>query len=196
VSWERLQAVTAEAKAQQQIVRSVNYYSVTLRSVVLQSGHVGVTVPANPVARDVLMCKIVGYDSIPHATCALYDAAPSRDLWTAMLHEWLRQVHSRASGVFSHYYLKCCLDRLCAVRNIDHGTIGWWPTDCPSYIDWYKILYPKRCFRARLDTWGKFQVLCAIYVKLKAVRNNTTFPEALAQTCWMLKEDRARRPWV
>ena len=102
VNWKRLQTVIRRAKAKQQILRSSNFRSVTLKQVMLQSGHVGVALPTNPVARDVLMCKIVGYDSIPHAICALYDAAPSRDLWTAMLHEWLRQAQSRASGAFSH----------------------------------------------------------------------------------------------
>ena len=190
VNWKRLQVVIRRAKAQHQIVRSSNFRSITLKKVMLQSGHVGVALPTDPVARDVLMCRIVGYDSIPHSICALYEAAPSRDLWTAMLHEWLHQAHSRASQAFGHYYLKCSLDRLFAVRNIDPGTIGWWPTDCPSYVKWYKILYPKRCFRARLDTWAKFKVLCHIYVKLRSVQNRATFPEALAQTCWMLREER------
>ena len=41
----------------------------------------------------------------------------------------------------AHYHMKCCLDRLFAVRNINHGTISWWPTQCPSYTTWYKELY-------------------------------------------------------
>jgi len=111
VSWQRLEAVITKAKRENRITGCV--------------------------ARDVLMCRIVGHDSVPRAVCALYDAAPSIHLWTAMFHEWLRQAQSRVSGAFNHYYLKCCLDRLFAVRKIDHGTIGWWPTDCPSYIAWY-----------------------------------------------------------
>ena len=50
--------------------------------------------------------------------------------------------------------------------------------------------------RHTLDTWAKFEVLCAIYAKLKSVLTKTTFPEALAQTCWMLKEEKDGRPWV
>ena len=154
----------------------------------LQSGQQKARVPKNATARDVLACRIVGQDSLPHAICDLYDASPSRDLWKAMLQEWLRQARSRALGAFGHYYMKCCLDRLIAVREIDHGTISWWPTECPSYRKWYEILYPDRCCRARLDTEAKFQILCAIYRRLNAVRNCTTFTDALAQTCWTLKE--------
>jgi hypothetical protein len=128
----------------------------------------------------VLACKLVGFDSLPLAVCDLYDAAPSRDLWKAMLQEWLLQVKSRSSGALDHYYMKCCLDRLFAVRQVDHGTISWWPTECPSYTIWYKTLYAnKKAFSEE----EKFQILCVIYNKLNVARS-CTFPNALAQTCW------------
>ena len=107
-----------------------------------------------------------------------------------MLQEWKQQASSRASGAFAHYYMKCCLDRLFSVRPICHGTISWWPTECPSYKKWYKMLYPHQ----RLDDDTKFQILCAIYLKLNtiATSGNCSFPNALAQTCWDLKEKDGR----
>ena len=188
VDWNRVHAVVAAARAENRVCRSSTYRATTLNHVVHQSGYQTVDVPTDPTARDVLTCRIVGPESLPHAICQLYDAKPSRDLWSGMLQEWLRQAQSKTSGAFSHYYMKCCLDRLMAVRKIDYGTISWWPTECPSYIKWYRILYPNRCSRAHFDTEEKFQILCAIYRKLNAVRNCSTFPEALAQTCWILKE--------
>ena len=147
-------------------------------------------VPKDPIERDVLACKIIGQDALPHAICELYEANPSRDLWKGMLQEWLRQVSSRASGAFGHYYMKCCLDRLFSVRQMCHGTISWWPTECPAYKKWYRILYPHQ----RLDDDSKFQILCAIYLKLNtiATSGNCSFPNALAQTCWDLKEKDGR----
>ena len=118
------------------------------------------------------------------------DGAARRPSWKAMLKEWLRQAHSRSKGMLNHYYLKCTLDRLFAVRDIDHGSISWWPTDCPSYVHWYGALYPNRCSRVRLNEDEKFQILCAIYRKLNATIHRTTFTDALAQTCWMMKETR------
>ena len=129
----------------------------------------------------------IGQDALPHAICELYEANPSRDLWKGMLQEWMQQASSRASGAFGHYYMKCCLDRLFSVRQMCHGTISWWPTECPSYKKWYGILYPKQ----RLDDNSKFQVLCAIYLKLNAARNSS-FPNALAQTCWYWREKNKR----
>ena len=187
VHWDRLAKVIRSAKAQGQRTRSSNYYSSTLKRVVLQSGHKKADVPKNPIERDVLACKIIGQDALPHAICELYEANPSRDLWKGMLQEWLRQVSSRASGAFGHYYMKCCLDRLFSVKQICHGTISWWPTECSSYEEWYTILYLKQQF----DTNAKFQILCAIYLKLNAARN-CSFPNALAQTCWSMKEKGGR----
>ena len=185
VDWERLHGVIVSAKAKKQLVRSSNFYSTTIRDVLLQSGHKVAHVPTNPIARDVLACKIVGCDAIPLAICDLYDAGPSRDLWKAMLQEWLLQVKSKCSGAFAHYYMKCCLDRLFAVRHIDHGTISWWPSECPSYKQWYKLLFTKK---KNFNEEEKFQILCAIYKKLNVVRTGCTFTDALAQTCWSLKE--------
>ena len=154
-----------------------------------QRAHSRVQTPVDATERDVWACQLAAYDALPRAVCNLYDASPSRDLWKAMLQEWLRQAHTRCTGVLNHYYLKCCLDRLLAVRNIDHGTISWWPTECPSYLYWYDILYANRCSGARFDEDEKFQILCAIYRKLNAVNNQSTFAQALAQTCWSMKED-------
>ena len=187
VDWDRLAKVVRAAKEGKQPTRSSNYYSSTLKRVVLQSGHKNADMPKDPVERDVLACKIIGQDALPHAICELYEANPSRDLWKGMLQEWMRQASSRASGAFGHYYMKCCLDRLFSVRRICHGTISWWPTECPSYKKWYKILYPKQ----QLDEDAKFQVLCAIYRKLNAA-HNYSFPNALAQTCWAMKEKAGR----
>ena len=185
--WNRLAKVMHAAKAREQLIRSSNYYSATLRRVVLQSGHKSVKAFKNPIERDVIACKIIGQDALPHAICELYDANPSRDFWKGMLLEWRRQASSRASGAFGDYYMKCCLDRLFSVRQICHGTISWWLTECPSYKKWYRILYPKQ----RLDADSKFQVLCAIYLKLNAARN-CSFADALAQMCWSLREKKGR----
>ena len=89
------------------------FYSATLQRILLQSKH---QVPKNTVARDVLACKRVGFAAMPSAVCDLCDAAPSRNLWKAMLLQWLRQVGSTCTGVFGHYYATCCLDRLLAVE--------------------------------------------------------------------------------
>ena len=51
-------------------------------------------------------------------------------------------------------------------------------------------LYPNRCSRARFDEDEKFQILCAIYRKLNATINPNTFTNALAQTCWTMKENK------
>ena len=91
-------------------------------------------------------------------------------------------------GVLNHYYMKCTLDRVFAVRDIDYGTISWWPTNCPAYVYWYKLLYPNRCSRARFNEDEKFQILCAIFRKLNKTYYGSTFPNALAQTCWKMKE--------
>ena len=188
--WDRLAKVIHAAKAREQLIRSSNYYSATLRRVVLQSGHKSVKAFKNLIERDVIACKIIGQDALPHAICELYDANPSRDLWKGMLLEWRRQASSRASGAFGDYYMKCCLDRLFSVRQICHGTISWWPIERLSYKKWYRILYPKQ----RLDADSKFQVLCAIYLKLNTISTsgNCSVPNALAQTCWHLKEKDGR----
>ena len=174
VHWDRLAKVIHAAKARGKLIRSSNYYNATLRRVVLQNKHKLVKTHKNSIERDVLACRIIGQDSLPHAICELYEAKPSRDLWKGMLLEWMQQASSRASGAFGHYYMKCCLDRLFSVREICHGTISWWPTECPAYRKWFRILYPKQ----RLDDDSKFQVLCAIYLKLNAARN-CSFPNAI-----------------
>ena len=192
LNWTRLKKIIRKARLNKQKTRSSSYHNTTLRRVVPQTGHKPVEKLVDATERDVLTCQLAAYDSLPRAVCDLYDAIPSRDLWKAMLKEWLRQAHTRCKGVFDHYYLKCCLDRLFAVRNIDHGTISWWPTKCPSYVYWYDILYPNRCSRARLDEDEKFQVLCVIYRKLNATKTPCTFTDALAQTCWTMKDDKGR----
>ena len=159
-------------------IRSANYYSATLRRVVLQSGRKSVKAPRNPVERDVVACTTIGQDALPHAICELCEANPSRDLWKGMLQEWMQQASSRASSAFGHYYMKCCLDRL--VGQMCHGTTSWWPTECPSYKKWCGILHPTQ----RLDDDSKFQVL---YLKLTAARN-CSFRTALGQTRWYLRE--------
>ena len=181
VDWKRLHKVVARAKAQNLLVRSSNFYSATLQKVLLQSE---LKVPKDPVARDVLACKLVGFMAMPNAVCDLYDAGPSRDLWKAMLVQWLCQVSSTCAGAFGHYYMKCCLDRLFAVRKVDHGSISWWPTECPSYRTWYKDLYVNS---KGFNEEQRFQILCAIYRKLSSMRT-CTFTDALAQTCWSMKE--------
>ena len=105
-----------------------------------------------------------------------------------MLREWHEQVQTKCSGTFGHYYMKCCLDRLFAVKRIDHGTISWWPTECPSYVKWYRLLFPNVQSFTQEE---KFKILCVIYNKLNATRA-CSFPDALAQTCWSLKEKDGR----
>ena len=192
VNWTRLKAIIRKAKQNEQKIRSSNYYSSTLKRVVPQTGHKPVEKPVDATERDVLTCRLVAHDSLPREVCYLYDANPTRDLWKAMLKEWLRQASLKSTGVLDHYYLKCCLDRLFAVRDIDHGTISWWPVQCPSYEYWYDTLYPNRCSRARFHEDEKFQILCAIYRKLNSTRGPSTFTEALAQTCWKMKEEKGR----
>ena len=190
VDWERLHEIVARAKARNMVVRSSNYYSATLRSVSLYSSVRGnllqsnFQVPKNGVARDVLACRLVGVTAMPTAVCDLYDAAPSRDLWKAMLLQWLSQVHRTCAGAFDHYYMKCCLDRLFVVKTVDPAFISWWPTECPSYQVWYKDLCATK---KTLTEEERFQILCSIFRKLNSSRN-CTFPEALAQTCWSIRE--------
>ena len=132
-----------------------------------------------------LACKLVGFAAMPSAVCDLFDAAPSRDLWKAMLLQWLRQVGSTCTGVFGHYYMKCCLDRLFAVKQINAGIISWWPTQCSSYRTWYDKLYANS---KDFNEEERFQILCVIYRRLNRTRL-CTFPEALAQTGWSMNED-------
>lgn len=162
-----LQSIVRKSKVSGQKCRSSNYRSTALQKVRLQS-HLGKArrKPKNSVARDILACRIIGVDAIPGTCCDLYDANPSRDLWKAVMLTWLEQVQSKCAGCFNHYYLKCSLDRVFAVRKIDHGTIGWWPTECPAYLDWYKLLYPDRS----LSSEEKFQVLCETYATLNKMQ--------------------------
>ena len=186
--WPVLQSIVRKHKAAGESWRSSNYRSTTLQKLVLQP-HLGTPrpKPEDAVERDVLACQIVGVDAMPAAICDLYDAQPSRDFWKAIMVTWLEQVKQKCSGCFDDYYLKCTLDRLIAVRNIDHGTISWWPTECPAYQKWYKRLYPTKT----LSPEEKFQVLCATYQELN--RHKTcTMPDALAQTCWLEKDSRGR----
>ena len=134
-----------------------------------------------------LACRIIGVDAMPAAICDLYDVQPSRDLWKAIMLTWLERVHNMCTGCFNDYYLKCTLDRLLAVRKIDHGTISWWPTMCPAYRDWYNILYPGK----NLSPEERFQVLCTTYTTLNQYKT-CSFTEALAQTCWLEKERKGR----
>ena len=107
---------------------------------------------------------------------------PVRDLWKAVLQQWQAQGNNTCAGAMGHYYMKCCLDRLFAVRGINHGTISWWPTQCPAYTTWHKEL----CAKSE-DTEDHFQILCAIYRKRNTI-HTCTFTDALAQTCWSMKE--------
>ena len=186
--WQMLQSIVKRHKGANKKWRSSNYRSVTMKKLVLQS-HRGTPrqKPANAVARDVLACQIVGVDAMPAALCDLYDAEPSRDFWKAIMVTWLEQVHQMCTGCFNDYYLKCTLDRLFAIRKIDHGTISWWPTLCPAYQEWYKQLYPGK----NLSDKEKFQVLCKTYITLNQYKT-CTFTEALAQTCWLKKESQGR----
>ena len=184
-----------QSEKNKQVTRSSNYYSATLKNIVPQAGYAENQKPVDATERDVLACQLAGHDSIPRSVCDLYDESPSRDLWKALLLEWHRQAHIRCTGVLDHYYMKCTLDRLFAIRKVDHGTISWWPTNCPSYTYWYDVLYPKPCSRAGFSEGDKFQILCAIYRKLNATKpGSTTFPDALAQTCWKMKATKGRRP--
>ena len=139
------------------------------------------------VERAVLACKLVGEAAMPGACLALYEKNPSRDFWKASMLTWLEQVHSKCAGCFNHYYLKCSLDRAFAVRAFSPATISWWPTECPAYLNWYKLLYPDRS----LTSEEKFQVLCATYIALNRKRH-CSIPDALAQTCWVKMEKNGR----
>ena len=174
VDWKRLREVVAKAKAQNLPVRSSNFYSTTLRNT---SPQCHLKFPKNTIARGVPACQLMGFTAMPTAVCDVYDAAPSRGVWKAMLKQWLYQASTTCAGAFGHYYMKCCLDRLCAVKQIDHDIISWWPTDCPSYRTWYKLLYVDSKDFSEED---HYQALCAIYRKLHSA-HRCTFPEALAQ---------------
>ena len=143
--------------------------------------------PSEAVTRAVVICRIVGVDAMPDACCNLYDDNPSRDLWRAVMLTWLEQVHSKCVECFSYHCLKCSLDYVPAVRTIDPGTISWWPTECPAYLDWYKLLYPDR----NLPSEEKFQALCKTYAELNQC-NHCCIPAALAQTCWMEKKKKGK----
>ena len=118
-NWQKLQGIVEKHKAAGKAWRSSNYYSSTLAKLLPQN-HLGapMQIPANAVARDVLACRIVSVDAMPAATCSLYDAQPSRDLWKAIMVTWLENVQKVCMGCFSDYYLKCTLDRWFAVRTI------------------------------------------------------------------------------
>ena len=186
--WQLLQSIVEEHKGAGKTCRSSNYRSLPLRKLLPQS-HQGAALekPSNPVARDVLACRIIGVDAMPVAICDLYDVQPSRDLWKAIMVTWLERVHNMCKGCFNDYYLKCTLDRLLAVRKIDHGTISWWPTMCPAYQEWYKRLYPGK----KLAPEEKFQVLCTTYTTLNQ-KMTCTIAEALAQTCCVEKESKGK----
>ena len=180
--WRLLQSIVKKSKQTGQRCRSSNYRSTALRNIRLPS-HIGkarLLQSIDAVQRDVLACRLVGEDAMPGACCDLYDKNPSRDLWKASMLSWLEQVHSKCSGCFNHYYLKSTLDRAFAVRKFSYATISWWPTECPAYDLWFQLLYPGKSLTAE----EKFQVLCDTYLALNQTKN-CSFPEALAQTCWM-----------
>ena len=120
--WQVLQSIVQEVKQRGQPWRSSNYRNTTLRKLRVPShcGQARVLQSNAGVERAVLACKVVGEDAMPGACLALYEANPSRDLWKASMLTWLEQVHSKCSGCFSHYYLKCALDRAFVVRTFDH----------------------------------------------------------------------------
>ena len=183
--WRLLQSIVKKSKQKGQRWRSSNYRITTLRQIRVPS-HIGKArrLQSNDgVKRAVLACRLVGEDAMPGACCDLYDKNPSRDLWKASMLSWLEQVHSKCSGCFDHYYLKCALDRAFAVRKFSCATISWWPTECPAYQLWFKLLYPNKS----LTTEEKFQVLCNTYLALNRTKT-CSFPEALAQTCWVHRE--------
>ena len=183
--WRLLQSIVKKSKQKGQRWRSPNYRITSLREIRVPS-HIGkarLLQSNDAVKRAVLACRLVGEDAMPRACCDLYDKNPSRDLWKASMLLWLEQVHSKVSGCFDHYYLKCALDRAFAVRTISYATISWWPTECPAYQLWYQLLYPDKS----LTTEEKFQVLCNTYLALNRTKN-CSFPEALAQTCWVHME--------
>ena len=183
--WRLLQSIVKKSKQTGQRYRSSTYRSTTLRKIRLPS-HIGkarLLQSIDAVQRDVLACRLVGEDAMPGACCDLYDENPSRDLWKASMLSWLEQVHSKCSGCFSHYYLKCALDRAFAVRKFSYANISWWPTECPAYQLWFQLLYPDKSLTAE----EKFQVLCNTYVALNQTKN-CSYPEALAQICWVLRE--------
>ena len=185
-NWQLLQSIVKKSKQKGQRFRSSNYRSTTLRKIRLPS-HIGkarlLQSNDDTAERAVLACRLVGEDAMPGACLALYEKNPSRDFWKASMLTWLEQVHSKCAGCFNHYYLKCSLDRAFAVRAFSPATISWWPTECPAYLNWYKLLYPDRS----LTTEEKFQVLCATYIALNQ-KKNCSIPDALAQTCWVKME--------
>ena len=184
-NWELLRRIVEKAKRKGQAWRSSNYRSTTLREIRVPR-HMGKPVllqSKGAVERAVLQCRVIGEDAMPGACLAEYERSPSRGLWKASMLSWLEQVQSKCSGAFNHYYLKCSLDRAFAVRTFSPATISWWPTECPSYLHWYELLYPERS----LTTEEKFQVLCTTYIALNQKRN-CSIPEALAQTCWLKME--------
>ena len=97
--WQLLQSIVEEHKGAGKTCRSSNYRSLALRKLLPQS-HQGAALekPSNPVARDVLACRIIGVDAMPVAICDLYDVQPSRDLWKAIMVTWLERVHNMCKG--------------------------------------------------------------------------------------------------
>ena len=188
-NWQLLQRIVQRAKRKGQPWRSSNYRSTTLREIRVP-GHMGkprLLQSKGAVERAVLQCRLIGEDAMPCACLGEYETSPSRGLWKASMLSWLEQVHSKCSGAFNHYYLKCALDRAFAVRKFSYATISWWPTECPAYQNWYKVLYPHRS----LSGEEKFQVLCHTYLAMNRTKTCST-PDALAQTCWLKMEENGR----
>lgn len=141
--------------------------------------------PTDPAKRDALTARLV-WLSVPRACCDCYEESPSRDFWKACLVTFQENMNRRLKGVCHDYMLKCALDRLFAVRNIDPGTVSSWPLECNSYLKTYQTLW------TALPEEQRFAALMFIVKQLKQIRN-CTIPMALAQTCWLMKNDKNSR---
>jgi hypothetical protein len=183
---QTMAAVLRSFRQREAKTRSSNYYSVTLKKYSPDRGRTWVDPPRHPAGRDSLMASLV-WDSVPQSCWDRYQAAPSRDLWTAanvVLRENLRQ---STKGIDNGYMHKCALDRFFSVHTVDPGTVAWWPTECPAYMQTYAEFWtaPPTTEKTR------FQALMHLYKHMRKARS-VTIPTALAHTCWLAKEDAGR----
>lgn len=182
--WEQMGQILQKEKARGHVVRSSNFYSVTLKALSLvHKAFESSTalVPANPTRRDVLSAQIL-WASAPETILTMYEQRPTRELWAALLATFQENVSRVSSGLVADYMVKCIIDRVSASYPLQTGSISAWPVNCPGY----KLAYAKLFRQKPKDRESKFQALCYIYKRLNAKRP-CTMCDALSQLCWLKK---------
>ena len=184
VDFKALQMVLHSFLKKKKIIRSSNYYSVTLRKWRHGPLDTWQKVPKSRSARDALMARLV-FASVPHPLWTLYEAAPSRDYWKAANVMFQSAVSDVSKGIMADYMHKCVLDRVFAVRDIDPGMISWWPLNCPAYVNGLGKIFGDSLSSEE----DKFLALMYVYKQLRRVRSSSV-PDTLAHLCWHMKDSR------